>query len=79
MVKLYDNLKGLSDSCVRGGVTTEPALIEDFGRGFNSSYPLFEFVDIGPFKESAHDKIGGECISCLWLGGCVLCFFHHSC
>ncbi|PLN77054.1 hypothetical protein BDW42DRAFT_177599 [Aspergillus taichungensis] len=58
MVKLYDDLKGLSESCVRGGVTTETALIEDFGRGFNSTYPLFEFVDIGPCKEGAHDKIG---------------------
>ncbi|GMG01992.1 unnamed protein product [Aspergillus oryzae] len=55
---MYVNVKGLSDLCVRGGVTTEPSLIEDFVRGFNASYPLFDLVDIGAGKESAHDKIG---------------------
>jgi hypothetical protein len=59
ITKMYVNLKGLSDLCVRGGVTTEPALIEDFVRGFNASYPLFDLIDIGSGKESAHDKIGG--------------------
>ncbi|KAB8072187.1 hypothetical protein BDV29DRAFT_6265 [Aspergillus leporis] len=58
ITKMYVNLKGLSDLCVRGGVTTEPALIEDFVRGFNASYPLFDLIDIGSGKESAHDKIG---------------------
>ncbi|GAB1193835.1 hypothetical protein APSETT444_003068 [Aspergillus pseudonomiae] len=58
ITKMYVNVKGLSDLCVRGGVTTEPSLIEDFVRGFNASYPLFDLVDIGPGKESAHDKIG---------------------
>ncbi|OOO10990.1 hypothetical protein OAory_01074600 [Aspergillus oryzae] len=58
ITKMYVNVKGLSDLCVRGGVTTEPSLIEDFVRGFNASYPLFDLVDIGAGKESAHDKIG---------------------
>ena len=59
ITKMYVNVKGLSELCVRGGVTTEPSLIEDFVRGFNASYPLFDLVDIGAGKESAHDKIGG--------------------
>ncbi|KAE8370091.1 hypothetical protein BDV27DRAFT_120014 [Aspergillus caelatus] len=58
ITKMYANVKGLSELCVRGGVTTEPSLIEDFVRGFNASYPLFDLVDTGAGKESAHDKIG---------------------
>lgn len=59
LTRFYVNVKGLSDLCVRGGVTTEPSLIEDFARGFNSSYPLFELIDIGAGRDSAHDKIRG--------------------
>ncbi|KAF5859380.1 hypothetical protein ETB97_002940 [Aspergillus alliaceus] len=58
ITKMYTNVKGLSDLCLRGGVTTEPSLVDDFVRGFNASYPLFDLVDIGAGKESAHDKIG---------------------
>ncbi|KAJ0418947.1 hypothetical protein BJY00DRAFT_171535 [Aspergillus carlsbadensis] len=57
ITKLYVNMKGLCDSCVRGGITTDPSILDDFARGFNSSYPLFDLVDIGSTKDAAHDKI----------------------
>ncbi|KAL5355779.1 hypothetical protein BJX96DRAFT_78702 [Aspergillus floccosus] len=57
ITKMYVNLKGLGELCVRGGITTEPSLIEEFARGFNGSFPQFDMVDIGVDKESAHDKI----------------------
>ncbi|KAL4893456.1 hypothetical protein BDV59DRAFT_177451 [Aspergillus ambiguus] len=57
ITKMYVNVKGLGELCVRGGVTTEPSLIEDFARGFNGSFPQFELVDIGTDKDSAHEKI----------------------
>ncbi|EAU37295.1 predicted protein [Aspergillus terreus NIH2624] len=57
ITKMYVNLKNLGELCVRGGITTEPSLIEEFARGFNGSFPQFDLVDIGVDKESAHDKI----------------------
>ncbi|PYH91703.1 hypothetical protein BO71DRAFT_358836 [Aspergillus ellipticus CBS 707.79] len=58
ITKMYVNLKGLSETCVRGGITTDPSLIGEFARGFNSSHPLFDLVDVGAGMDSAHDKIG---------------------
>ncbi|KAL2857001.1 hypothetical protein BJX68DRAFT_229908 [Aspergillus pseudodeflectus] len=57
ITKLYVSMKGLCDSCVRGGITTDPSILDDFARGFNSSYPLFDLVDVGSGKDAAHDKI----------------------
>ncbi|RAL14924.1 CCCH zinc finger protein [Aspergillus homomorphus CBS 101889] len=57
LVRMYVNVKGLNEACVRGGITTDPALLEDFTRGFNSGYPSFDIVDIGAGTDSAHDKI----------------------
>ncbi|KAK1139739.1 hypothetical protein N8T08_011203 [Aspergillus melleus] len=57
ITKLYVNVKGLAELCVRGGVTTEPSLIEEFVRGFNGTFPLCEMIDTGCGKNSAHDKI----------------------
>lgn len=58
MTKLYVNLTGLSDACVRAGIVGDPSLLDDFARGFNNSAPLFDLVDIGS-KDKAQDKIGG--------------------
>lgn len=59
MTKLYVNVKGLSDTCVRAGIISDPSLIDNFVRGFNNSAPLFDLVDIGSRKDRVHDKIGG--------------------
>lgn len=60
MTKIYANVKGLSDLCVKGGIINEPTLLDDFVRGFNGTVPLFDLVDIGAGNDKAHDKIGGR-------------------
>ncbi|KAL4871052.1 hypothetical protein BDV12DRAFT_36930 [Aspergillus spectabilis] len=57
MTNIYVNMKGLCDACVRGGITTDPSVLDEFARGFTSSFPLFDFVDVGAGKDAAHDKI----------------------
>ncbi|KAL3478633.1 hypothetical protein BJX99DRAFT_102425 [Aspergillus californicus] len=57
VTKMYVNMKGLCDACVRGGITTDPSVLDEFARGFNSSFPLFDLVDVGAGKDAAHDKI----------------------
>ncbi|KAI9373674.1 hypothetical protein BJX61DRAFT_532987 [Aspergillus egyptiacus] len=57
ITKMYVNMKGLCDACVRGGITTDPSVVDEFARGFNGSFPLFDFVDVGAGKGAAHDKI----------------------
>ncbi|KAL4878870.1 hypothetical protein BJY04DRAFT_194781 [Aspergillus karnatakaensis] len=57
VTNMYVNMKGLCEACVRGGITTDPSVLDDFARGFTSSYPLFNFVDVGPGNDAAHDKI----------------------
>lgn len=59
MTKIYTNMKGLSDMCIRGGLLNEQTLLDDFIRGFNESIPLFDMVDVGPGKDRPCHKIGG--------------------
>ena len=59
MTKIYTNVKGLSDMCVRGGILHEQSLLDDFVRGFNESIPLFDMVDVGVGKDGPYHKIGG--------------------
>ncbi|PYH31358.1 CCCH zinc finger protein [Aspergillus neoniger CBS 115656] len=55
ITRMYVNLKGLSEMCVRGVISTDPASIEGFAKGFNNGHPLFDLVDTG--LDNAHDKI----------------------
>ncbi|GKZ30190.1 hypothetical protein AbraIFM66950_008139 [Aspergillus brasiliensis] len=57
IARMYVNLKGLSEMCVRGAISTDPSSIEGFARGFNNGHPLFDLVDTG--LDNAHDKIAG--------------------
>lgn len=62
MVKIFVNLKGpkgLSEAYTRGGIVSDRSVVDDFVRGFNSSIPLFDLVDIGAGKDKGHHKIGG--------------------
>lgn len=59
IAKMYVNMKALCDACVRGGITTDPSTVDEFLRGFNNSFPLFDIVDVGAAKNAAHDKIKG--------------------
>ncbi|KAL2819127.1 hypothetical protein BJX63DRAFT_382445 [Aspergillus granulosus] len=57
IAKLYVNMKSLCDSCVRGGITADPSILDEFARGFNCAFPLFDLVDVGTGKDAAYDKI----------------------
>ncbi|KAK5119010.1 hypothetical protein LTR62_000221 [Meristemomyces frigidus] len=57
IVRIYLNLKGLADACVKGGVLPVPNLLEDFGRGFSRGNILFDFVDVGTGKDQAYIKV----------------------
>lgn len=59
ITKMYINMKALCDACVRGGIITDPSILDEFLRGFNHSFPLFDIVDVGTAKNAAHDKIKG--------------------
>ncbi|OJZ85684.1 hypothetical protein ASPFODRAFT_207543 [Aspergillus luchuensis CBS 106.47] len=55
ITRMYVNLKGLSEMCVRGVISTDTSSIEGFAKGFNNGHPLFDLVDTG--LDNAHDKI----------------------
>lgn len=57
------NVKSLGEICARSGITSEPAAIHDFVRGFNETMSHSEIVDIGSGKNKAYDKIQGLCHS----------------
>lgn len=59
MTRIYANLKGLADVCCKSGIVERPNLIDEFYRGFTGSKILFDFVDVGPGKDRADEKITG--------------------
>ena len=64
LTKMYVNMKSLCDACVRGGITTDPSILDEFARGFNGSSPLFDLIDVGLGQNAAHDKIKGMQCTC---------------
>lgn len=59
VVKAYANLTGLAQACVKNGKLKVATLLSQFVIGFNRRYPLFDFVDVGPGKEEADNKLRG--------------------
>lgn len=57
--RIYANVRGLADVCVRAGLVDSPVAFEDFTRGFTRGKTLFDFVDVGPGKDRADEKIQG--------------------
>lgn len=60
VTRMYANVKGLADLCCRAGLVASPTLIKDFVRGFTRGNPLFDFVDVGPGKDRADEKVSGK-------------------
>lgn len=60
LTKVYLNVKGLGDMCVRTGLVSDPSAIYDFIRGFNETMSFSEIVDVGCEKNKAFDKIQGS-------------------
>ena len=59
IVRAYANLKGLGPACVKMGKMKGSASMSSFAQGFTQSHGLFDFVDVGPGKERADNKIRG--------------------
>jgi hypothetical protein len=57
--RIYANLKDLADTCQRAGVVPSSAHIEEFSQGFTRGKILFDFIDVGPGKDRANEKICG--------------------
>lgn len=60
VTRMYANVKGLADRCSRSGLVSSPAMLEDFVRGFTRGNTLFDFVDVGPGKDRADEKVSGK-------------------
>jgi hypothetical protein len=60
VTRMYANVKGLADTCCRAGLVDSPALLEDFVRGFTRGDTLFDFVDVGPGRDRADEKVSGK-------------------
>ncbi|KAF8851374.1 hypothetical protein BDZ45DRAFT_679155 [Acephala macrosclerotiorum] len=57
MVKAYANQRGLAQACVRDNKVSSITTIADFWCGFTRRFPLTDFVDVGPGKEEADNKL----------------------
>lgn len=66
ITRIFANVQGLAETCVKAGIIDKTSLFEDFVRGFNGSRLLFDFVDVGTGKDRADDKLAGKfCCSIL--------------
>jgi hypothetical protein len=53
VARIYANV------CVRAGIADNITQVEDFVRGFTRGRTLFDFVDVGPGKDRADEKLIG--------------------
>lgn len=60
MVKAFANLSGLSHACARDKKVKSAGDLVQFWIGFIRRYALVDFVDVGPGKEEADNKIRGK-------------------
>ena len=60
-VRAYADLKSLRSACVRNGRMKESSSMSLFAHGFSQRQALFDFVDVGPGKEGADNKVRGTC------------------
>ena len=60
MVKAFANLSGLGQACVRDRKLTSVGDMNQFWIGFTRRYPMVDFVDVGPGKEEADNKLRGQ-------------------
>jgi hypothetical protein len=65
--RIYANVRGLAEVLIRTGVISDVATFEDFARGFTRGKTLFDFVDVGPGKDRADEKLIGMLLSLLLI------------
>lgn len=59
MIRAYADIKNLQAACVRNGKMQTGAILGRFLVGFNQRQALFDFVDVGDWKEGADNKVRG--------------------
>lgn len=59
MTRAYANMSGLQTACVQNKKMKLGASMKLFAQGFTQRRALFDFVDVGPGKEQADNKIRG--------------------
>ncbi|KAF2466193.1 uncharacterized protein BDR25DRAFT_294330 [Lindgomyces ingoldianus] len=57
--RIYANVSGLAEVLVRCGVIEEVSPYHSFALGFTRGKTLFDFVDVGPGKDRADEKLIG--------------------
>ncbi|CZR56571.1 uncharacterized protein PAC_06460 [Phialocephala subalpina] len=57
VVKAYANQRGLAQACARDKKVSSAMVVVDFWCGFTRRFPLADFVDVGPGKEEADNKL----------------------
>lgn len=60
ITRIFANVQGLAETCVKAGIIEKASVFQDFVRGFNGSRLLFDFVDVGTGKDRADDKLAGK-------------------
>ena len=58
--RAYANVSGLANLLVQVGAAETEETVVQFVRGFTRGKILFDFVDVGPGKDRADDKIIGK-------------------
>jgi hypothetical protein len=59
VVKAFARVDGLGSNLTREGRISDVTQLRAFCAGFSSRLPLFDFIDVGPGKERADNKIRG--------------------
>ncbi|EME86132.1 uncharacterized protein MYCFIDRAFT_82071 [Pseudocercospora fijiensis CIRAD86] len=55
--RLYTNVSGLAQTCVRARLVSSVTIVEDFLRGFTYGDDLFDVIDVGYGKDRADGKV----------------------
>lgn len=64
-IRVYANVNGLARAYRDANIVDGDCDLEPFIQGFNMESPLCDFVDAGPGKDTADEKIRGELKLCL--------------
>ena len=67
IVRVYADVRGISNACTKAGIINHPSLLQDFVHGFTSCDPLFDFIDVGTGTDAADQKVVGEYFRLLTL------------
>ncbi|KAK6381273.1 hypothetical protein LTS17_004330 [Exophiala oligosperma] len=60
VVRLYADVKSMSETLARSKVIERPLLFEEFVRGLNSTQLLFDFIDVGARPDATKEKLSEQ-------------------